>query len=124
MTRNLFSCSTIVFWIIVAVLGITPVFWTPDDAGPAKARENIITPAELAGHATPEDCWMAIRGAVHDVSAYLPEHPSRPDIVLPWCGKEATEAYETKMKGRPHSPYADEMLEKYRVGTLGKAPSP
>ena len=122
MTRKLFICSTIFFWIIVAVLGMTPVFWMPDDVGPAKARETIITPAELAGHATPEDCWMVIRGAVHDVSAYLPEHPSRPDIVLPWCGKEATEAYETKMKGRPHSPYADEMLEKYRIGTLGKAP--
>lgn len=122
MTRKLFICSTIVFWIVVIVLGMTPVFWTPDDAEPAKARETIITPAELAGHATPEDCWMAIRGVVHDVSAYLPEHPSRPDIVLPWCGRESTEAYETKMKGRPHTPYADELLAKYRIGMLGKAP--
>ena len=122
MTRKLFICSTIVFWILVTVVGMTPVFWTPDDAEAAKATETIITPTELAVHATPEDCWMAIRGAVHDVSAYLPEHPSRPDIVLPWCGKESTEAYETKMKGRPHSPHADELLAEYRIGMLGKAP--
>lgn len=65
---------------------------------------------------------MAIRGAVYDLSTYLPEHPSRPDIVLPWCGKEASEAYNTKMKGRPHSPYADELLAKYRIGSFAKVP--
>ena len=59
---------------------------------------------------------MAIRGGVYDLSAYLPEHPSRPELVLPWCGKEATEAYNTKTKGRPHSPYSDELLNKYRIG--------
>jgi hypothetical protein len=39
---------------------------------------------------------------------------------VPWCGKEATEAYNTK-QGRLHSPYADELLAKYRIGTLDKA---
>ncbi len=61
---------------------------------------------------------MAIRGQVHDLGAYLPEHPSRPDIVLPWCGKEATEAYETKTRGRRHSAAADAMLASYRIGIL------
>lgn len=122
MTRKLFIYSTLVFWIVVTGLAMTSLFWIPEKQDLADAGEKIITPAELAGHATPENCWMAIRGAVHDVSAYIPEHPSRPDIVLPWCGKESTEAYETKMKGRPHTPYADELLAKYRIGMLGKAP--
>jgi len=122
MTRKLFIYSTLVFWIVVTGLAMTSLFRMPEKPGAAETGEKIITPAELAAHATPENCWMAIRGAVHDVSAYLPEHPSRPDIVLPWCGKESTEAYETKMKGRPHSPYADELLANYRIGTLGKAP--
>jgi len=39
-------------------------------------------------------------------------------LVLPWCGKEATEAYNTKTKGRPHAPYADELLAKYKLGKL------
>ena len=59
---------------------------------------------------------MAIRGGVYDLSTYLPEHPSRPELVLPWCGKEATEAYNTKTKGRPHAPYTDELLAKYKIG--------
>jgi cytochrome b involved in lipid metabolism len=63
---------------------------------------------------------VAIDLAVYDVSRYLPEHPSRSGIVEPWCGKEATEAYQTKMKGRPHSPEADELLARYRIGTLAR----
>jgi hypothetical protein len=39
-------------------------------------------------------------------------------VVLPWCGKEANEAYYTKTKGRPHAPFADELLTKYKVGKL------
>lgn len=54
--------------------------------------------------------------------AYPPEHPSPPEIVLSWRGKEATEACNTKTKGRPYPPYADELLAKYRIGTLAKAP--
>ena len=72
----------------------------------------------MSTRASPDNCWMAIRGTVYDLSAYLPRHPSPPEIVLPWCGKEATEAYDTKTKGRPHSAYADELLAKYRIGIL------
>ncbi|HMW55830.1 MAG: cytochrome b5 domain-containing protein [Candidatus Accumulibacter phosphatis] len=122
MTRKLFVVSTIAFWIAVTGLGTTSVWWLPTGQASAQAREKIISPADLAKHTSPENCWMAIRGAVYDLSTYLPEHPSRPDIVLPWCGKEASEAYNTKMKGRPHSPYADELLAKYRIGSFAKVP--
>ncbi len=48
----------------------------------------------------------------------LPDHPSEPELILPWCGKEATQAWRTKGKGHPHSPRANQLLEKYRIGTL------
>jgi cytochrome b involved in lipid metabolism len=93
--------------------------WSPEGRErTADAAERGITLKEVARHASAGDCWMAIRGAVNDLSAYLPKHPSPPELVLPWCGKEATEAYNTKTKGRPHSPYADELLAKYRIGAL------
>ncbi|MCK7475141.1 MAG: hypothetical protein MZV49_20135 [Rhodopseudomonas palustris] len=72
--------------------------------------------AELAQHATPQSCWMAINGAVYDITAYLPDHPSRPQIIEAWCGKEASDAYATKTRGRPHSREADQLLPKYRIG--------
>lgn len=122
MTRKLYIVSTTVFGLVVFGLGMTSVLWSPAEQGDAQAQGKTVTPAELAKHATPGNCWMAIRGSVYDLSAYLPAHPSPPDIVLPWCGKEATEAYNTKTKGRPHTPYADDLLEKYRIGTLAKVP--
>ena len=122
MTRQLYIASTTAFWLVVFGLGMTSVLWNPVEQGDAQAQEKAITLAELAKHAALGNCWMAIRGSVYDLSAYLPTHPSPPDIVLPWCGKEATEAYNTKTKGRPHTAYADELLQKYRIGILAKAP--
>jgi cytochrome b involved in lipid metabolism len=122
MTRQLYIASTTAFWLVVFGLGMTSALWNPVEQGDAQAQEKAITLAELAKHAAPGNCWMAIRGSVYDLSAYLPTHPSPPDIVLPWCGKEATEAYNTKTKGRPHTAYADELLQKYRIGILAKAP--
>ncbi|QCB47514.1 cytochrome b5-like heme/steroid binding domain-containing protein [Hydrogenophaga sp. PAMC20947] len=133
--RKLFLAATAIFWAAVMVFAMagtsTPPAPAPSDSSPAapppatapaaaNTSEKRFTLAEVARHATEADCWMAINGAVYDLAAYLPEHPSRPSVVLPWCGKEATEAYKTKTKGRPHSPAADQLLPSYRIGVLDK----
>jgi cytochrome b involved in lipid metabolism len=116
--RRLYLSATLIFWLLVSAFWAGSVWLPRRDGGVADAPERVISTAELARHALAEDCWMAIRGQVHDLGAYLPEHPSRPDVVLPWCGKEATEAYETKTRGRRHSAAADAMLASYRIGIL------
>jgi cytochrome b involved in lipid metabolism len=116
--RRLYLLATALFWLLVAGFWLASL-WLPTAGVPVAAvAEQRISQTELAQHAESGDCWMAIRGSVYDVSAYLPDHPSRPEMVLPWCGKEATEVYNTKTKGRPHSHNADELLVKYRIGTL------
>lgn len=116
--RSLYISATAVFWLLVMAIWANSLRLPPAEERTVAAADRIISSAELARHALPGNCWMAIRGSAYDLSAYLPEHPSRPDVVLPWCGKEATEAYRTKGKERPHSPYADELLVKYRIGTM------
>lgn len=116
--RRLYLSATVIFWLLVSVFWFGSLQVPPVEESAAIAVDKIISTTELAKHADQSSCWMAIRGSVYDLSAYLPEHPSRTDIVLPWCGKEATEAYNTKTKGRPHSSHADELLLKYRIGTL------
>jgi hypothetical protein len=125
--KALFLLSTALFWLAVAAFG-----WsgrTPADAPagepasgiPAAASapgERRYTLAEVARHATAADCWMAIDGGVYDFSAYLPLHPSAPELIEPWCGREASEAYRTKTRGRPHSQRATALMADYRVGTL------
>jgi cytochrome b involved in lipid metabolism len=135
--RKLFLAATGLFWAAVMAFAVagtsTPPAPTPSTSAtapaassPAKATmaantsEKRFALAEVARHATESDCWMAINGAVYDFTAYLPDHPSRPSVILPWCGKEATEAYKTKTKGRPHSPGADQLLPTYRIGVLAK----
>jgi len=116
MMRKLFIAATLLFWL--AVLG----FWVTDawlPVPPAVAVEKRYTLQELARHNQPNDCWMAIDGMVYDFSTYLPQHPSEPSVMLPWCGKEATQAFLTKTKGRPHSSYASQLLPTYRIGRLG-----
>jgi len=115
--RKLYLTTTTAFWAIVLAFWIGSLSAPPaQQPVAASSSDRDISAAELAKHASPETCWLAIRGSVHDLAAYLPDHPSRPQIIEPWCGKDATEAYNTKTKNRPHSKEADELLPKYRIG--------
>ena len=119
--RRLYVVATVLFWLLVAAFWVGSRGLPPAGESVAVVTEKSFSVGELASHAIPENCWMAIRGSVYDLSAYLPEHPSRPEVILPWCGKEATEAYNTKTKGRSHKPYADDLLAQYRIGKLAPA---
>ncbi|CAH1386066.1 cytochrome b5 domain-containing protein [Candidatus Nitrotoga sp. M5] len=121
--RLLYIFATLIFWLLVAAFWAGSLWLPPAEKSAAIAVGKSISPTELAKHSTPENCWVAIRGNVYDLSAYLPKHPSQPDILPSWCGKEATEAYNTKTKGRPHSIYADELLIKYQIGILASGKS-
>jgi len=121
MMKGLFTLATVSFW--GALAAVWAVAQPSADSAPASVTPTY-TLAEVARHGSESDCWMAIHGQVYDLSAYLPEHPTRPSIILPWCGKEATEAYDTKTRGRPHSPGADQLLEQYRIGVLKDPGSP
>lgn len=87
-------------------------------AAPAAPPTRLVGAGELARHATPDDCWIAVRGKVYDVTTYVASHPTRPEVVTRHCGKESTVAFETKERGRPHSPRAWAELEAYLVGEL------
>ena len=77
-----------------------------------------LSATEVARHNQPDDCWLIIRGKVYDVSSYIPSHPAAPETITDHCGKESSEAFETKGRGRPHSPQAWRMLDAYFVGEL------
>jgi cytochrome b involved in lipid metabolism len=120
MMRKLVFLSTALFWLIVLVLALTTGNnGEPESTDkPAVNTSTLVTMSEVARHASGEDCWMVIDGRVYDLTAYLPEHPSKPSIVLPWCGKEASQAYKTKTKGRSHSEQADQALANYAIGRV------
>ena len=118
MMRKLFFIGTGLFWLALIALALVAWLTPPAPRQSMPEKPHGIALAEVARHASAEDCWMTIQGTVYDLSAYLPEHPTPPSIILPWCGKEATEAYQTKAKGRAHSPRADQALANYAIGVL------
>ena len=119
MMRSVFLGSTVLFWLAVTAFWSSTLWLPRGQAGDgASAAGTIYTLADVGRHAGVGDCWMVIDAVVYDFSDYLPQHPADPSLMLDWCGKEASEAYRTKTKGRPHSPYADQLLPRYRIGAL------
>ncbi len=79
-----------------------------------------ITAAALARHDSAASCWKAIDGRVYDVTAYVDAHPTAPEVILAWCGLDATEAWRNKRPGVPHSARAQARLQAYLVGVLAE----
>lgn len=73
---------------------------------------------QVAEHNTLDSCWMAIDGQVYDVTRQIPIHPTEPEVLEPWCGREATEGMRTQGQDQEHSPAAWAMLQIYRKGRL------
>ena len=123
--RILFIISTIIFWLAVAGFWIGDFLRPPAQIAeltPAESSLHEYSLKEVSQHKLEKDCWMAIEGQVYDITSYLPDHPSDPEIVLPWCGKEATQAWQTKTVGRPHSSRANILLQQYLIGKLHQTP--
>jgi cytochrome b involved in lipid metabolism len=120
MLRKIFIVSTLIFWLIVAGFWLADFLAPPKPVAPvfagAGSVEKNYSQTEISSHNREDDCWLIIEGHVYDITPYLPDHPTEPEIIQPWCGKEATQAWLTKNKDRPHSPRAGQLLEKYRIG--------
>jgi cytochrome b involved in lipid metabolism len=115
--KKLTYTAFVAFWSSVATLLAVAVL-APDTRIAAQEELPVFTLEEVAEHASAESCWMAIEGHVYDVTDYLPMHPTPPDVLLPWCGREATEGMRTKGYGRDHSAAGWAMLDDYVIGTL------
>ena len=100
------SAATIV---ILARLATTPR---------SRTAEKSLSTADIVRHNLIEDCWLIVDGIVYDVTQYIPQHPTAPDIIGRWCGKDASEAFATKGYGRAHSPAAHAMLKEYEIGKI------
>jgi len=87
--------------------------------GTAPAFGAAFTTDDVAKHASKADCWMVIEGKVYDVTAYLSDHPAPPAMLTDYCGKDATQGWQTKgNKKKGHSRKASVLLKSYLKGDL------
>jgi cytochrome b involved in lipid metabolism len=115
--KRLIYSAFIAFVASVATIVILASF-SPRTEKSAAEKGRLVSLDEIARHGKATDCWMAIEGGVYDFTDYISVHPTAPAVLTKWCGKEATEAFNTKGYGSPHSPAARAMLPKYLVGRI------
>lgn len=78
-----------------------------------------LTLDEVAKHNQPQDCWIIINNQVYGVSEYLALHPGGAGEITPYCGQDATQAYNTKGgRGNTHSQTANQELGFFSLGTV------
>lgn len=73
------------------------------------------TMADVAKHNTPTDCWIILNSTeVYNVTAYLNLHPAGAGPITPFCGANATTAFNNV----GHSANAVKLEATYLVGNL------
>ncbi len=91
---------------------------TPNPAAAAATSTGGITLADVAKHATEQDCWMVIHDNVYDVTKFIPNHPGGKAILM-GCGKDATKMFEQRPgDGGSHGGGARSQLEQFQIGNL------
>lgn len=83
------------------------------------APNTTYTLAQVAEHATPPDCWLALSGKVYNVTNFIAanQHPGGAAI-LAGCGKDATAMFENRPNGTAHSAQARELVKNFYIGDL------
>ncbi|ODV64098.1 Flavocytochrome c [Ascoidea rubescens DSM 1968] len=65
---------------------------------------------EIAKHTKEDDCWIAVKGAVLDVSNFYDDHPGGKQSLVNFGGKDASEAFEML--------HDDNVISKYAASTV------
>ena len=88
-----------------------------------EAMMKSYTLAEIAEHASADDCWFAIEGKVYDVTEFIASgNHGGGDTIIEGCGLDATELFNTRPmgSGTPHSDTARGFLPNFEIGTLAE----
>ena len=82
-----------------------------DEDAPVTAAAATVTRAELARHASEDDCWVALYGEVYDFTDFLEDHPAGAEAITRFAGTDGTRGFDAV-----HSPG---MLEEFEaLGSL------
>jgi cytochrome b involved in lipid metabolism len=80
----------------------------------------VLTQEMIAKHNSPSDCWIIIHNSVYRVTDFLSAHPGGANKIIPYCGGDATVAYNTKGGRGAHSSSADQILSVLKIGNVSK----
>jgi cytochrome b involved in lipid metabolism len=131
MMKKYVTFTLFVFWAIVTAILIAGLAFyqnnknTGNNPGTSLPAVNsgspiTLTLTEIASHGSQSSCWIIVNNNVYDVTSSLGNHPSGASAVLPYCGKEATNAFKTKNTGSDHLSSSYTWLEQLKLGSVGQ----
>ena len=133
MIKKIVAITLAIFFLTVIIIVGLGLFSSPNQPSNQQTNQptnqltnqqtnKLIPISEVAKHNTPTNCWLIINNKIYDVSQYLKFnlHPGENATITPYCGKEATTAFDTKDRSnpKPHSADANSMLTDYYVADL------
>ena len=77
-----------------------------------------LTVTQVSAHNSKASCWIIISNKVFDVTNFLSIHPGGVSIIVQYCGKDATNAFNSDSAGHNHSTYARSLLPTYFIGNI------
>jgi len=88
---------------------------------PGQSNINL-TIQEVSKHNSVSDCWMIVNSKIYMLTDFLNTHSGGSSAMIPYCGKDGTNAYDTKDKNpaRSHQQGDLSILQNYYIGDLGQ----
>lgn len=90
---------------------------TPAQTEPGENEVETFTAAEVATHATTDDCYAIISGKVYNLTAWISKHPGGPEAIKGICGTDATEVFSAQ-HGTSQQP--NDALAMFLIGEVVK----
>ena len=87
---------------------------TPTPTARVVDRHRAYTAADVAAHASLDDLWVIIDGAVYDLTPYVDEHPGGAAALARVAGGDCTAGF----RGPQHPSRVFDLVDEYRVGAL------
>lgn len=100
---------------------LSPATGTNSSLAPTATAGTVsLSMTEIAKHNTTADCWLLINSKVYSVSSFISAHPGGSGTIIPNCGKDSTQAFNTKGGKSSHSNAAIAMLADYYIGNFNQ----
>ncbi|MBS3146638.1 cytochrome b5 domain-containing protein [Candidatus Woesearchaeota archaeon] len=133
-TKIIVGISLFLSWFIIGSILVSGFLLNKENTNLEPGSNNLknlgnssisnikLTIAELSTHNTNTNCWIMIRNKLYDVTNFLNKHPGEAKAIIPYCGKDATQAFQTKgsPSGKIHSNNAESLLLSFYIGDLNQ----
>jgi len=96
---SLTSCNRpvrVILSVLLVALAIAAVVWVLWEYPLRRQKKSLLSLSlsQVMEHASRNDCWLSIHEKVYDLTTFAPEHPGGPTFIYPYCGSNATQAFQ------------------------------